>query len=167
MNIFYLSESTRECAVWHNDKHCVKMILEYGQLLSTAHRILDGFQENGRWQLPGIRNELLPKASHINHPCSKWVREDYAHYQYLYRLFKYLINEYNYRYEKNHKYEMLTSRLSLAPHNIPENGFNPPPKVVPEDCKCHSTTESYRNYYMKYKRHIAKWKKRSQPEWFV
>ena len=42
MNIFYLHKDTRKCAEYHNDKHTVKMILEYAQLLSTAHRFLDG-----------------------------------------------------------------------------------------------------------------------------
>ena len=41
MNIFYLSEDQKNCAEMHNDKHCVKMIVEYAQLLSTAHRVLD------------------------------------------------------------------------------------------------------------------------------
>ncbi len=39
MNIFYLDHDTRKCAEMHNDKHVVKMILEYAQLLSTAHRM--------------------------------------------------------------------------------------------------------------------------------
>jgi hypothetical protein len=38
VNIFYLHEDTKECAKQHLDKHVVKMILEYAQLLSTAHR---------------------------------------------------------------------------------------------------------------------------------
>jgi len=42
MNIFYLDHDVRKCAEMHNDKHTVKMILEYAQLLSTAHRVLDG-----------------------------------------------------------------------------------------------------------------------------
>ena len=42
MNIFYLSSCPQEAAESHNDKHCVKMILEYAQMLSTAHRELDG-----------------------------------------------------------------------------------------------------------------------------
>jgi len=39
MNIFYLDPQPRLCAQYHCDKHVVKMILEYAQLLSTAHRI--------------------------------------------------------------------------------------------------------------------------------
>lgn len=42
MNIFYLHSDPNICAKYHCDKHVVKMILEYAQLLSTAHRIIDG-----------------------------------------------------------------------------------------------------------------------------
>ena len=44
MNIFYLDKEVVPCAQMHLDKHCVKMILEYAQLLSTAHRVLDGME---------------------------------------------------------------------------------------------------------------------------
>ena len=42
MNIFILSDEPTKAAREHNDKHVVKMILESGQMLSTAHRMLDG-----------------------------------------------------------------------------------------------------------------------------
>ena len=42
MNIFYLHEEPEIAAELHCDKHVVKMIIEYAQLLSTAHRMLDG-----------------------------------------------------------------------------------------------------------------------------
>ena len=42
MNIFYLHPDPVVCAAHHCDKHVVKMILETAQLLSTAHRVLDG-----------------------------------------------------------------------------------------------------------------------------
>ena len=66
----------------HNDKHCVKMIIEYAQLMSTAHRLLDGLPyldktANGRsikrWRLNDEREVQLMKASHINHPSSIWA----------------------------------------------------------------------------------------------
>ncbi len=79
MNIFYLSKDTKECSQMHVDKHCVKMILEYAQLLSTAHRVLDGtcmigISDLGRkrtsWILPDNRYNILYKATHINHPSA-------------------------------------------------------------------------------------------------
>lgn len=40
MNIFYLDRDPALAARYHCDKHVIKMILETGQLLSTAHRLL-------------------------------------------------------------------------------------------------------------------------------
>lgn len=42
MNIFVVDQDPVVAARQHCDKHVVKMILEYGQMLSTAHRLLDG-----------------------------------------------------------------------------------------------------------------------------
>ena len=41
MNIFFLDEDPKMCAQAHCDKHVVKMILEYEQMKSTAHRELE------------------------------------------------------------------------------------------------------------------------------
>lgn len=42
MNIFALHDEPKIAAQMHLDKHVVKMIIEYAQLLSTAHRLIDG-----------------------------------------------------------------------------------------------------------------------------
>ena len=78
MNIFYLHEDPDVSAKMHCDKHVVKMIIEYAQLMSTAHRILDGEEYEGRtkigrrirrWKHPNKNVEnTIYKASHINHP---------------------------------------------------------------------------------------------------
>jgi hypothetical protein len=71
MNIFYLSKDPKQCAEWMVDKHTIKMILESAQLLSTAHRLLDGkmteiFTERAGksykkkvWVLPDRRESIL------------------------------------------------------------------------------------------------------------
>ncbi len=53
MNIFVLEDCPVKAAEVQCDKHVVKMIVESGQMLSTAHRMLDGNLEvyinaNGR-----------------------------------------------------------------------------------------------------------------------
>ena len=48
MNIFVLDKNPIKAAQQHCDKHVVKMILESAQMLSTAHRILDGKLEMRR-----------------------------------------------------------------------------------------------------------------------
>ena len=42
MNIFYLDPDPIACAEQHCDAHASKMCVEYAQLLSTAHRVVDG-----------------------------------------------------------------------------------------------------------------------------
>ena len=42
MNLFYLHNDPVKSAEMHCDKHVVKMIIEYAQIMSTAHRMLDG-----------------------------------------------------------------------------------------------------------------------------
>ena len=77
MNIFYLDRDPAKCAAMHCDKHVVKMILEYAQLLSTAHRVLDGDQN--------ADSQGFYKATHKNHPSAVWVRESWAHYVKLHK----------------------------------------------------------------------------------
>ena len=84
MNIFYLSSCPQEAAESHNDKHCVKMILEYAQMLSTAHRELDD-------DVP----DILYKSTHKNHPSTIWTRSSKQHYDWLFRLFRMLSAEYS------------------------------------------------------------------------
>ena len=48
MNIFFLDRNPEICAQMHCNKHVVKMIIEYAQLMSTAHRVLDGIEYYGR-----------------------------------------------------------------------------------------------------------------------
>jgi hypothetical protein len=113
MNIFYLSQNPVECAQMHNDKHCVKMILESAQLLSTAHRVLDGVEtvglsQSGRkkkiWKLANDKLDTkLYSATHNNHPSAIWVRQSKNNYVWLFNLFCSLIVEYQHRYEKVHR----------------------------------------------------------------
>ena len=67
----------------HVDKHVVKMIVEYAQLLSTAHRVLDGnesieLSKNGR-KIKRYRFDDNYKeatyylACHISHPSAVWA----------------------------------------------------------------------------------------------
>ena len=91
MNIFYLDEDPRQCAEWMVDKHIVKMILETAQLLSTAHRVLDGIESidtsSGRkkkvYKLNDDRDLVLYSATHINHPSALWARQAEEQYHWL------------------------------------------------------------------------------------
>ena len=166
----------------HNDKHCVKMILEYAQLLSTAHRVLDGNKLVGitktgrkqtRYVLPDHRESVLYSATHINHPSAVWVRQSYANYVWLTKLLFFLCKEYTYRYGKVHKVESSDLLLSLyvPPDKLHETKslpFTEPTPAMPDTYKvAGDSITSYRNYYNGGKQHLANWKKRPVPEWYT
>lgn len=177
MNIFYLHKDPRQCAQMHCDKHVVKMIVEYAQLMSTAHRVLDGELYNGktkngrnikRYRLNDKREDILYKASHINHPQNIWVRQSSAHYRWLYQMWVNLCEEYTYRYGKVHStYSKLGLTLRITPNKILHNNFLTPPKTMPDDVKVICSVDSYRNFYKVHKAGFSKWTKRSIPEWML
>jgi len=179
MNIFYLDNDVTKCAEMHNDKHVVKMILEYAQLLSTAHRVLDGVELNGLsesgrkkkfWTLGDRRDYTLYKATHINHPSAVWVRQNQQNYIWLSQLLHALCKEYTYRYGKIHKVERdgLLEELYNWPMNIPMGEFTEPTPAMPDDVKvAGDSIKSYHNYYIKNKAHLANWKNRKVPDWYA
>ena len=160
------------------DKHVVKMILEYTQLLSTAHRILDGQPEptirNGKtittYVLPNPEMETnIYQATHINHPSAKWVRENINNYKWLHELLRALLREYFYRYGKRHTVETegLLNLLKTPPVGIPEGSFTPPALAMPDEFKNpNNHALSYRKYYKYGKNHLAEWKHRKPPPWW-
>ena len=104
--MFYLSTRPQECAEWSVNSHCVKMILESAQLLSTAHRLLDGEMyldktKTGRnvkrWHLNDWREDKIYSATHMNHPCAIWCRETSGNYRWLHDLTIEYCMEYTYR----------------------------------------------------------------------
>lgn len=177
MNIFYLDHDPKVCAQYHVDKHVVKMILEYAQLLSTAHRVLDGravAEKNAighklvRYYLDDERDELLYKSTHINHPSAIWVRQSRANYDWLYSLFVATIDEYHYRYGKSHATERLLPILAKSPQNIPDLPFTQPtPAMGEEFIISNDSIKNYRNYYINGKTDLISYRNRSTPEWLT
>lgn len=174
MNIFYLSSNTDECAQWHIDKHVTKMSIEYPQLLSTAHRILDGTaqiittpRKKTVWMLQDDRETVLYKATHANHPSCVWVRQSDANYVWLLNLWKSLLSEYTHRYGKIHGCAKLLPALSQTPRCISSMPFTEPPPAMPDACKRSTVTESYREYYRTHKRAFASWKHRDVPTFML
>jgi hypothetical protein len=177
MNIFYLDKNPRACAEMHLDKHVVKMIIEYAQLMSTAHRLLDGVPyvdktANGRsikrWRLEGENETIMMKASHINHPSAVWVRQSKQNYIWLHQMWFYLCKEYTYRYGKIHAVEKrMANALYLYPKNIPNSVFSEPTPAMPDIYKVkNDSITSYHQYYAGAKNTFAKWTRRSVPEWY-
>lgn len=153
MNIFYLSHDVEECAKWHVDRHCVKMILETAQLLSTTHWLLG--------------QEAPYKATHINHPVSKWTRHSLSNYKWLANLGLSLVREYSFRYEKKHKTLPALEWLQKNQPCIEDIGFTKPALAMPDEFKDDDPIIAYRIFYNIGKKHLHKWKKREVPLWII
>ena len=184
MNIFYLDNDPVKCAEMHVDRHVCKMVIEYAQLLSTAHRVLDGEMYLGkttnnrnikRWRLPDEREERLMTPTMMNHTSAIWVRQRKANYTWLYNMWCELLKEFTYRYGKVHATARLIPDLARVPDNCPIGPFTGPTPAMPDDCKVPGNSlQSYHNYYRMNKSHLWSWKgkinKREVPvfmkEWF-
>ena len=181
MNIFYLSSNPVKAAQYHLDKHVVKMILESAQLLCTAHRLLDGEQtqvlkstKTGKTKLVKryvlsdlTKDQVMYSATHINHPCAIWCRENINNYMWLYELFVALCDEYTFRYGKKHKTDtLLRDILKSPPISISDAPFTLPAQAMPEEYKHADPVVAYRQYYIGAKAKFARWTSRTTPTWF-
>lgn len=159
MNIFMIHKDPVVAARAMTDKHVVKMIVESAQLMSTAHRYLDGemyvtLSKSGsrlkRWNHPTL-DDVLYKSCFINHPSGVWIREAEENYMWLYNHFAALCDEYTARYGKIHSTDaLLRDVFKNPPKNIPKMGPTPMrvaitdrTHVVPND-----PVQSYINYYI-------------------
>lgn len=179
MNIFVLSSDPREAATFHCDKHVVKMILETGQMLCTAHWI--SWQKSLKapelkhrelqtWLIENVPSDAQPpwKMTHVGHPCTQWCQRSQENYQWLTDLGIKLCKEYTARYSKTHRSESVLSwLLDNLPPSFESTGSTPFAVAMPDDCKVPGDpVESYRTYYRVHKRRFAKWKVGGEPGWF-
>lgn len=177
MNIFYISDNPVQAAQWMVDKHVVKMILESAQLLSTAHRLLDGEMlvsksKTGRnvkrYTLPDARDAIIYQATHVNHPSAVWCRQSVENYNWLVDHFMALLEEYTYRYGKIHKCTEIAYELSSPPYNLRDWEMTKMPSAMADEYKIsEDPIVNYRNYYKFGKSSMHKWTNREPPNWIM
>lgn len=164
MNIFASYECPIKSAKAMCDQHVIKQVLESAQMLCTAHKVLDGVDKKY-------------KATHQNHPCNIFIRQSKENYNWLYRHFQALCEEYSYRTGKVHATSSLLEELETAPKNISNNQFSIDFMCMPDEYK--KTLDVHKNYriYLAHKIKdwaertdkrpiVAKWSKRDKPEWY-
>lgn len=181
MNVFVLDSCPVKSAQLQCDKHVVKMIVESAQMLSTAHRMLDGVEErrpskSGKtmvkyWVLPDERENVMYKAVHMYHPCTVWTCQTKQNYDWHYKHFIALCDEYKYRYGKTHLTDtLLRDILKTSPTNIKDTELTKQPLAMADypECMFDDVVKSYRAFYQtKQKRFKMVWSKRETPNWFL
>lgn len=154
MNIFVLDEDVQKCAEYHCDKHVVKMLVEYAQMLSTAVRLT-------------TNEDVGYRITHKNHPCTIWVRESLSNWLWLKRLSKHVNDQYRFRYNKDVNHKSFDVIQSLPLPNIEDKGLTPFALAMPEHCKVGTAVESYRYLYNNDKRSFVTYKNMKLPDWVV
>ena len=184
MNIFTTNSCPIISAQEMCDKHVVKMIVEYAQLMSTAHRVLDGKQYEGktkagrrikRWLHPDVvLEDLLYKASHIKHPSGIWCRSTTGNYKWLYDHFIAACKEYTHRYGRIHLTEVkLAAVFRNLPKNLPDGPRQECAVAIAADQTCRQVpdfnslkpVDKYKQYIINDKP-FAVWTSRQKPLWF-
>ena len=178
MNIFYVDDDPVIAAQSLVNKHVVKMIVETSQLLSTAHRVLDGQmtiimtakkRRKKHWCLPDYREAILYKATHVNHPSAVWTRASTENYKWLLHHLYGLLDEYTHRYNKTHKCEeKVLYLLEKLPTNLTATEWTQMPCCMPEQYIISADpVTNYRQYYNFGKSHLHAWKNRDKPGWII
>ena len=180
MNIFILDKDPKIAAQMLCDKHIPKMIVESAQMLSTAHRMLDGTPEKRRsksgktiqtyYSFGDIRDSMYYLAVHKYHPCTTWTMESLDNYNWHYGHFASMAAEYNYRRNKTHAtWQKMGMILAAPPENIPKKGLTEFAQAMSHypECKVEGdAVQAYRNYYHTAKP-FAKWEwGRQAPHWW-
>lgn len=165
MQIFWLDEDPEQNARMYNDKHCSKIILEIGQIISTAAR------------LRGVEDERLYRKTHTKHPCVEWAAESKQNIFKALELMKHLNEEKKRRFESgNHLtytklYENIDWQKLLEQHTFPSDEETVPPQAfqdVPEAVTEGETFEQvirgYKAYYRQAKAEISEYNHSEKPD---
>ncbi len=164
MNIFYLHHHPKICAIYHNNKHVVKMILETACLLYTCiHLTSPDLLKDAPLNKSGQKGY---KPSHQNHPSGIWTRTSIHNYKWLCQLGIELCKEYTFRYNKIHSCQIHLEWLSKQQPFLPDIPFTQPTPAMPDKYKHQDSIIAYRNYYIGEKYYFSKWTKRNSPHWF-
>jgi len=153
MNLFILDYDHAYNAVYHVDRHIVKMPLEAAQQVSTA------------LHLAGATGPYRPAFA--KHPCTRWVASSRAAYLWTCEYGLSLCAEYTYRYSRRHKCADVLLACQAQAHLIADGAWAPFAQAMPDQYKNQDAVVAYRAYYCGDKTHLATWTGRARPEWFT
>ena len=163
MNIFVLDKDPLIAAQYHCDKHVVKMILEIFQQMGSAV-IRHGAEP---WEMPLTSKGTPLKGGYHNHPCTRWVGESRANFNWTAMHGIGLCIEYANRYGKVHSCERGIHHLAQMAEMIPDGSLTPFAQAMPNEYKCIDPVRAYRTYYINDKKAFAKWDKlNNTPHWW-
>lgn len=155
INLFILDTDLTRNAQFHVDKHVVKMPLEAAQIAATVLREMHGI-------------DTRYKSTHKHHPCVKWAAQNGANLMWVVEYGLSLCAEYTHRYGKTHGCAIVLEDMWMMRGMAVPFETTPAAQAMPDEFKRPGdAVAAYRAYYIGAKQHIATWRGRPTPEWFV
>ena len=162
------------------------MLIEYTQMLCTAIRLNNGtmYIEKSksnrnikRWRIRDDSNEryndVLYKATHVNHPSNVWVRASSDNFKWLYYVASELAEMYSRATGKTHACELILDQVYMYYETkgvcFNSQHLTPVTLSMPDEFKIGShdswddVVASYRNLYNKSKSRFATFSKYNNP----
>ena len=166
MNRFIIDNHPDAIAKQLCDQHIVKMPLEEAQMLCTALR----FHAPDYAERRGIY-----KKAYSKHPCTLWAMETRANYNFATRLYVAMLDEYRYRYGKEHGAGKHLNSIIEGERYIPEGDLTRHPQCFSghDECKTDEAWPviAYRSFYVtkieSFKRPMSYRKGREIPKWIL
>lgn len=137
MNVFVLDEDPARAAVYHNDAHVRKMILEAAQMLSTAVRINNPGKDSGVY-----------KIAYPKHPCTLKCINNRSNFRWVLDLAENLAKEYEFRFDKSHASARILPEIRSYINTIPDGPLEFA-QAMPDEYKNQCPVTAYRTYYKK------------------
>lgn len=182
MNIFILDKDPVIAADMYCDKHISKMIVEHVQMMTVSYYTTIGvFNKNDYLNkkleilnlfkdFPRIDDEGNPspyKITHLNHPCTIWVRESYSNFKWLLTCTLSLCKKYTSIYGKRHLCENICDWMFKNKPNLPDKGLTKFALAMPDQYKTNDDVLSYRLFYISKMSYMKLNWSLVTPEWFI
>jgi hypothetical protein len=140
----------KKCKVY---KRTVKKIkLEDGSFIrKVSVKLIDWYEMPSdtffyRFGMRFIKDHVLYKHTHVNHPSAIWTRQTTSNYMYVYALFSALCTLFEQRTGKTHATARLIPLLKLPPVNMPVGALTPILLAMPDEYKQQNKEQAYKDY---------------------
>lgn len=169
MNIFVVHENPNVAATLLCNRHVTKMTIESTQMLCTALR-QNGVSEDTMRTFGIVNSKGEPYgATHVNHPCTRWVTLSTGSFDWLLAHGLSLATEYGLRYRRQHAcVKPLLGILSLRSSNLfppfAHTDRAPFAQAMPDAFKVEGdAVKAYRRFYQE---KLAGWTEEGRmPRW--
>ena len=143
------------------DKWVTKLSIEAAQLVATSYTV-----EQLSQAPKTLQGKVRSNRSHKHHPITTWANASLTNWHHSLNFAYESIEEYKYRYEKPAPFHIYF--LDWCKENVPEMmdlGFTQPYRPI--GYETFDVCDAYRKYFIDKKQHIASWRKRNVPFWFI